>query len=255
VTQAIVAGSYANGIGLYNNAFLVDAVVGVLTVEMVTIPSGGADEESNFEYMNRLSDRASLLTPVPILAADYALLAMDISGVGRSLGIDGYNPGDDTYNNERYVTVAIADVNGAATSSILKSEVQAYLESFREVNFEVRVMDPTYTVINVVVNLTRLDNADSTLVVLAVEQALAEYLNPASWGSPARDGADPGDTRNWRQVTKVRYLEVAQIINNVSGVDYINTLTVNGGTADITLTGDAPLPSASSTYTVTVVSP
>lgn len=39
----------------------------------------------------------------------------------------------------------------------------------------------------------------------------------------------------------VRYLEVAEVLNRVDGVDYISTLTVNGGTANITLTGVAPL--------------
>jgi hypothetical protein len=50
-----------------------------------------------------------------------------------------------------------------------------------------------------------------------------------------------GDQAAWINDTKVRYLEVAQVINDQEGVNYIINLTVNGGTVDVALTGTAPL--------------
>ena len=56
--------------------------------------SGGVDAESNEDYLVRLVARLQLLTPRPILARDFAVLATDVAGVGRSAAFDNYEPGD-----------------------------------------------------------------------------------------------------------------------------------------------------------------
>ena len=80
-----------------------------------------------------------------------------------------------------------------------------------------------------------LDNGAN--VAASAIQAVTEYLSPANFGQ-----VPYGDQPVWLSDTKVRYLEVAEVINRVEGVLYIVSLTINGGTADVALPGPGPLP-------------
>lgn len=252
---AVVPGPDANGLWL-NYTFMIDAPLGVSLVELASETSGGADAETNEDYMTRLSHRLSLMTPTPILADDYALLALDVPGVGRSMGIDLLDPADGSEDNERYVTVAVADIDGVALSSLKMAEVDDYLSSFREVNFVVNVIGPTYTMLDIEVEVVNVKGADPTLLALNVQDAIMRYISPATWGSPARVGGDPSYTWNWSRETIVRYFEVASIADRVDGVDYVVSVTINGDlNTDVNLTGYAPLPDPNSTVTVTVTPP
>ena len=50
----------------------------------------------------------------------------------------------------------------------------------------------------------------------------------------------------------VRYLEVAEALNSTEGMHYLTSLTVNGGTGDVALSGAATLPTPSGSGTVTL---
>jgi hypothetical protein len=81
-----------------------------------------------------------------------------------------------------------------------------------------------------------------------VNAALSSYLSRATWGATPT-------VNDWVNIPNVRYLEVAQVINAVVGVDYITTtggnydlqIAIQGNAlarADLVLTGIAPLPQA-----------
>src|SRR5215218_2622556 len=147
ILQALEPGSAANGLD-EDNFQLVDALAFVSEIEAVGVSSGGVDAETDDEYLSRLREELQLLTPRPILADDFATLAQRIGGVERATAIDGYNPSDGTFNNERMVTVAVADEAGHGVSPVIKTAVDAYLQSLREVNFIVHVIDPTITTVD-----------------------------------------------------------------------------------------------------------
>jgi hypothetical protein len=56
-------------------------------------------------------------------------------------------------------------------------------------------------------------------------------------------------------VRTVRFQDIVTTLNNVQGFDYYTSLTINGGTADVSLAGPGALPSASSTASGTVTAP
>jgi hypothetical protein len=89
--QAQTVGAAANGIAA-GPMVLVDQLAYVASVSSTQPTSGGADAETTGAYLNRLSARLTLLTPRPVLAADYAVMAAQNAGVARALGIDNYNP-------------------------------------------------------------------------------------------------------------------------------------------------------------------
>ena len=147
-------------------------------------------------------------------------------------------------NCPRCVTVVVCDSAGEPCSPEIKQEVDDLLQSMREVNFLVFVVDPIYTTIDVTFDAVCYPAWDPVDVQARTISALTAYLSPGTWGVPPY-----GDTsgRSWINVTAVRYLEVAEQINRVDGVHYINTLSigVHGGAmgqADVNLSGVAPLP-------------
>lgn len=89
---ATAVGTAANGIPA-GALQLVDSLAYVSTVVSVAPAAGGSTVETVEQYLNRLSAVAQLLTPRPILAADFAALAVQANaGATRALAIDTYNP-------------------------------------------------------------------------------------------------------------------------------------------------------------------
>jgi hypothetical protein len=243
--QALEAGVTASGIT--GDVQMIDPLAFIASVTLNGATSGGTDAEATDDYLNRLSDLATLLTPRPILPQDFAILAQrSIAAIQRAVAIDLYDLATATANVPRCVTVVICDANGQPCDATTKSAALTLLQAQREVNFLVFVGDPTYTAVDVTWAATSYPGYDPTLVTTNVNTALAQYLNPASWGVP-----DFGDTsgRSWINVTSARYLEISNVINNTEGVHYVTSLQIAAhggtlGTADVALSGVAPLAEA-----------
>jgi hypothetical protein len=250
--RAIEAGAEASGIT--GEVEVLDPLDFVETVTLDGPTSGGADAEDPDAYLDRLSDLLTLLSPRPILPQDFAILAQrSIEAVARATAIDLYDLDTDTPNTPRCVTVVAVDAEGEPLPEPIKDEVDELLQSQREVNFLVFVGDPSYTTIDVTVDVTAYPGYEQADVIARVEDALGAYLSPASWGVPPY-----GDTsgRSWINDPVVRYLEVAEVVNETEGVHYIGALTIGEhgsalGTADVAMDGVAPLPRAG-TFAVTV---
>lgn len=162
----------------------------------------------------------------------------------------GVAPSED---NEKTLSVAVVDENGAALSTEIKDEVATLLEAEREVNFIFYVIDPTLNPIAVDVDLVARPGFDVAGVDAAVVQAITDYLDPANWGLPAENDNAPG---GWRNQTTVRRFELITLVENIDSVDYVTALQLVAeggslGTADVTLSGAAPLAQAG-TITVDV---
>ena len=167
------------------------------------------------------------------------------AGTGFGIG------GTVEYNNERMITVFPTDSLGQPVSIPIRNELDAYLQSLREVTFVVWIADPTYTFIDVTFAAKAFPNYSIASVEAAAEQAVADYLDPANWGVPTVQNISVIDTAvpNWINQPVLRYLELTTVINNVPGIDYVSSLTFGRtgdtlGTADITLSGPAPMTDA-----------
>lgn len=252
VLEAVEEGADANG--LSSTPSLIDTLAYVDSIALVGSTSGGVTAETTDDYLDRLSRELRLMTPRPILPADFAVLARRVDGVERAVAIDGLDPTGPTEDNERTVAVAVIDENGNTVSAGVKDDVEELLEAMREVNFVVHVMDPTYTTVDVETTVVALDGYDLGDLQTAIEAAIVEYLDPGNWGRPnyREQDSDP----EWTNATVVRLFEVAEVINRVDGVDYVDDLTLNGTSADVTLSGYVALPTLDpATPTVTVNAP
>lgn len=150
-------------------------------------------------------------------------------------------------NVERYVTVCVVDELGQPCSTAIKAAVGAYLDSHREVNFVVPIIDPTYTTIDVQTTIKPEAGTDPNALQTNVVAAITKYLSPSEWGVPSPQREGGSDPTDWVPDTKVRYLEVAQVVNNVPGVAYIVSLqtalhNASPNVVDIQMAGDVTLP-------------
>jgi hypothetical protein len=242
--QAVEPGADASGIT--GPAVVIDALAFVVSVALEAATSGGSDAETSDAYLGRLSDLLTLLSPRPILPQDFAVYVQrSVPAVARATAVDLYNPGPPSIdpNCPRCVSVAVCDVNGNACTTTDKNTALSLLQAQREVNFLAFVIDPVYTTIDVTATVKVYPGYDPTQVAAAVTSALQAKLSPANWGLPPY-----GDTsgRSWLNETTVRYLELAEAVNRVDGVNYVVSLTsrVSGGTmasVDIAMTGPAAL--------------
>lgn len=238
-TSAIVAivaqvgGTIGNG--LSDEPELLEQLAFVTSIALVAPTDGGIDAEADDAYEDRLAARLKHLGR-PILPADFADRARDIAGVYRALAIDGYDPADDSYGNERMVTLAVIDADGLAVGPTVQAQVDTYLQAEREVNFVVNVIDPTYNVIDVAATIITWDDYDAATVTDAAETAITDFLSPVNFGNR------PGSLAPlWENVTTLKVADIYSVLKGVDGVRSVTALTLNGAGADITLAGPAAL--------------
>jgi len=233
--------------GLTGTVQALDPLDFISSITLEGATAGGTDAEDIDAYLDRLSDLLTLMAPRPILPADFALMVQRmIPGVARATAIDLYNASTGQTNQPRCVTVVVVGPDGNAVPAQTLADADALLQSEREVNFLAFVINPTYTSIDVTYAATCFPGFDPTDVRTRVNAELTNYLSPANWGVPPF--GDTG-TRSWINDTYVRWLEVAVVINNVDGVNYVTSLTIGPhggtmGTTDVLMTGIGPLPRA-----------
>ena len=259
---ALEAGTVANG--AFGQSELVDVVDGVDTI-VVSQASGGVDEESDEDYLNRLASALTLLAPRPILAHDFATMAQQVAGVGRATAIDLYQPGTSdgppgpvgaplagssgVHNVPRCVTVAITDEQGHAPSLELMATVWEELDTHREVNFLEYVIAAKYETIDVRATVKQYPGRTLEDVEQACVAVITEWLNPAKFGTPTTGATT--DTSEWVADNVVRYTELIDYLNRADGVHYVVSAELRKaggawGTADIAIAGVAALPLAGS---------
>lgn len=242
---AVQTGSSLNGAG--SPASLVSQITWVTGLSVVAASSGGVDQESDTGYVNRLAATLQLLAPRPITASDYVTMAInfvpaagtDQVEVGLASAIDGYDPGSNTFGNEREVTVAITQADGTPVGVDTLTAVQAYLAARREVNFIVNVVNPNVNAIYVACTVKGATGFSAATVQANVQAALLAYLALPNF--PLPNG------------TTIYLSKLEAIIQNAAGVDHIPAggvyvgLTANptNNVNDLVLSGAFPQAQAS----------
>lgn len=234
----------AESSGLGGPAFgmtLISAITAVSTVIAEVTSSGGFDEEDDDAYLDRLANDLQLQAPRPIIPDDYSIFARNITGVKRALALDGYDALALTNGNSRTITVAVADANGLAVGSAIKTAVQVYLQQSRELNFNIYVIDPTYTTVDVQVDVDGWTPFNSASIQAIIAAALATYVNPAVYGRPPF-----GDSSSWSLLNTVKVDNLMAVVKTPE-VKNVNSVLIRTGVAaysaaDVALAGAAPLP-------------
>jgi hypothetical protein len=250
---AVDTGAAASG--LSGPVELVDLLAFVDTVALDGVTTGGTDGETPDEYVDRVHDELPTLSLALVTPRDAELLAQRVPPVDLAMAIDRYVPAGPggtpaaQTDVDGAITVAVRDSGGLDIAD--KTAIVAQLAQRRVSGLLVSVIGPTGTAIDVTFTGRCYPGWDPITVRDQAVSAIQGVLSGANWGVPSA-----GEERRWINETVV---ERNDLINAayVQGMRHIDTLTlaVGGGvqgTADITLPGPAPVPSAGAvTGTVT----
>lgn len=172
--------------------------------------SGGTDPESSLSLYNRINYYRQNPSSSGN-SADYYNWATSVEGVGTAYVIPKqFGPGT--------VGVIISGPDGGSVDSRVVTAVKDYIETQRPVGATVSVASCTEQQVNVSVRITHEENTDLQEIKSAFTDALAEYLTGV--------GIFGGT---------LSYNRVAYLLLSISGVIDFSELTVNGGTAAVTL--------------------
>ena len=216
------------------------------SIAVVGTTSGGSVGETSAEYRARLADELTTVSPTAVTAADFVKFARRVPGAYRAMVLDGFLPGGTnvldpltgSYGNSGHITVSTIDEEGQPGP---EDDVVADLEARRIVGIDVHYIEPTYNEIDVTAEIS-VDTVHFVAldVIAQVEAAIESYLSASAWGLPNYADADE---REWQRDLYVRRDEVFTVINNVPGVQHVDTLNIDGNTTgNVLLTGDIPLP-------------
>lgn len=268
-----VTGSAANG--AFGDAELVDPVLGLVSIT-VTEASGGTDEETALEYLDRLSTLLTTLSPRPILPQDHAtLVAIGVPGVLRATAINLLCPGTSSHptairdpnevlyfqgktppegvpttdltNEPRCTTVALIPEDPNLDATGIHNLMQAawdYLDANREVNFLNYVIEPSYFTIDVQGEVHPYSGYTEADAIAAAEAMIKSWLDPTQYGS------SPGSTtgKEWINDTVIRHDEAVDYANRGAGVWWTQNIQMKLSTdsiwtsGDIQMSGVAPMP-------------
>jgi hypothetical protein len=259
VVVAENAGAAQDGLG-GGSAILIQADSWV-TAATMTVATGGIDAELDANFLNRLTETLGLLTPIPVLGTNFAVLARSIAGIYRACGVNLLKPGppydtaaenDDAEDN---VTVAVADINGQPVGNTILAAANAYFATLREQNFKVWVVNAQYQQVDVTaMQVYSWPGWDPTALSATVEAAIADLvLSPATASTDAS-----GLAARWANDPVVHASDiVAAAINSSPGVRNVSSPTfgIHGGTmgtADVTLGAGSAIPALPTAGPITV---
>jgi uncharacterized phage protein gp47/JayE len=234
VVSSTIPTAQANNLGAAIAPISVPAWVVALAVTG-GLTSGGADPQSDQDYANQISRDRLLTSKALVTLIDYEFMALDQPGIGRAKAEYG--------TSVRNITVYITDTNGQPCSTTVENDLLAIYQNpaIRCVNAIPTVTQPTYTTINVAYGIVSNVGTDPTNLVTMCNAAIAEELSPLGWGVPSSN--DPqAQVTTWLNETVVHINRLVTVIGRISGVNYVSSLTLNGGTTDITMTGPVALP-------------
>jgi len=215
--QAVIAGNT----GVVGSGTIVQFPVtlsGIVTVTNASATTGGYDAETDADLYARYL--VALQTPASSgNKYDYKNWALEVTGVGDAQ-VYPLGHGDNT------VDVVIINTAKQPADTTLVASVQAHIDPSSEgkgegtapIGAHCYVSSATATNINIGVKLTLKVGADETTVKAAVEANIASYLKSIAFTGSA-----------------VSYAQIGNQIIDTEGVLDYESLTVNGGTANIAI--------------------
>jgi uncharacterized phage protein gp47/JayE len=185
-------------------------IVGVSSVTNAAAFTGGVDEEADEDLLGRYSAR--IATPSTSGNANhYKQWAKEIPGI-KDAKVYPVWAGDGT------VKVVLLDDLSTSPDAAKVSEVAAYIEANRPVGAAVTVVAAPEIVINVSATLSLQSGYTLAAVQPVIMQGIVDYLAGLAFVDPI-----------------VRYSRISNVLLDTVGVLDYSSLTINGGTSNITV--------------------
>jgi hypothetical protein len=169
--------------------------------------------ESIESWTQRGAQRLRRLVDTLVIPKHFTQAALEDINVYRATTIDNYDPTIDPPStpgdNPGNVTVVVYGDGGPLTT-LQKEELDESLSLRANANLLIWIIDPTIVMVDVTVSIAIKVGFVEADVINAVKLMLDNYLNPTTWV--------------WSGI--VRRNELISVIDQVSGVDYVETLSI-----------------------------
>lgn len=239
--EAQAPGSAASGLVGTAVVLTSPSLVWVDAVTLNAPTLGGADGETDDNYVNRLADEIPTLSPKAILSDDASAIARADPEVYRALTLDNFVP-PSTTGVAGAITVAVMNDTGGNVSTDGKTRIETALENGRILAIDAHIINATPNAMKVAFTATAQPGYDPAAVAADAKTALETFLSPLGWGVP------PGDTgAAWQNEPTVVRNDLFGVLYSVPGIRHVSALTLalaagTLATTDVTLTGPAPVP-------------
>lgn len=232
--RATVPGAAPNGIASGALLDVLDSVPFAVSVALSGTLSGGADVETDAEYIERASTRLARVTSSLVVPDHFVAYCLENPAVTRARAYDLWDGVTPLSTSDLgYVTVAVYGIGGQVDAGIRDTLADEMAERAAAMITPV-VIGATITTVNVAATVVALAGYSTTEVRDACEAAVRAYINPATWAWDA----------------PVIDTELISLLDQVPGVDFVTSgsVTPSGSTA---ITTPAGLANAG-TVTITV---
>lgn len=212
---------------------LLDSIPYVTAAEVTTAFTGGADAESDTAYIDRAATVLARVTSSLVLPSHFTAYLLQDARVTRATAIDLYQPGGTAGSDLGYLTTYTYG-RGAQLTSTVREELRAAMQAISSAMVTVYVEEATLVTQAITLEVHALPGYSTSEVSASVEAALAAWMSPESWP--------------WGR--DILTTEIIDIAADVTGVDYVTSVTTPSATVTIS---DNELAQAG-TITVTVTS-
>jgi hypothetical protein len=215
---------------------MITAVAFIASVSLDAPTAGAVEEEDDQAFRDRGSKLLELQAVTLVTGRDYELMALS----GGVAGIDRVVAAANTAT--RTITVTASKADGTPLTSGVGSQKEALLAlytKYRQTTWTVTLGDPTLTTITATYSIHLYAGFAAADVFADVAARLADFLNPATWGTTP---ADPHTATTWAIEPRVRKNKVIDVIADAPGVDYVNDVTLTGSAGSVQSNGDWLMP-------------
>lgn len=231
--ETVEATGQVNGVTTGAAVDVIDVIPNLFSVVVQDTITGGSGPESDEAFLARAALTLARYRDGLCLPRDYTAFALDSPLVSRATDYDlwdsvGGAPGDDP----GHVTVAVYGLGGVLSAG-QKQELEDEMAARSRADLVVHVIDLAVEVVPVTATVIPLVGVDATALAASVQAAVQAWIDPQAWtiGEP------------------VRVLELAALLDGVTGVDYVDV--IDAPATDVTVAELA----AAGTVTITVGAP
>lgn len=227
---ALTVGSAHNSVPASATVQAISNTDYVSTVEFTSTngATGGEDPDTDEVFLSRVTNTFStyssaLVTPSQIRASvldNFRSTAYRCAVYDKERYLD--RAVFSTTEHPGYVLVAVASQNTTNSSGNFSdttlsaseiSDIRTHLEDRIPAGLQVDIMSAEVVSVSVTASVVTLDGSDTSVVETAINNALAVYFDPNVW--------------DWTK-SVVRVNEVISLIDGVTGVDYVSSVSLAG---------------------------
>lgn len=228
----------ANGVLAGTRLVLADQLSMVQTVVLASTVASGRDPETDAAWRDRGVARLQRLSDALVVPTQFNAFIDEDVRVGRVMTVDLWDGSVGTPgavgSNPGHITSCVLDPTGLPLSTPTLTDLQAQAQAKSAAMLAVHVINATLDTIAVVASIRTAAGFVAATVAASVTSVIRNYINPLTWAAGA----------------PLRHNEFISVIDQTPGVDYVVSVTLNGGTGDVAASTPRSLPQAG-TVTVT----